>query len=193
MMVVKSNGYKMKLKWKIMMAFLNFRLQIHQNRVAFLYSNAIFYFLDLMVTRWFLHYFWLPAPEKNSLKEETCDSTRDEGEVKRFTIWDDQLISGVFITLGFHVLLNCAIPLQEKQPNTSHLEKLYFYLLGPDEEEQKDEKQKKRGSGFTAPLPLSDALVKFIGTGESALSRADVVKRMWDYIKQNDLQVCGGY
>ncbi|XP_056160830.1 uncharacterized protein LOC115672594 isoform X3 [Syzygium oleosum] len=75
------------------------------------------------------------APEKNSLKEETCDSTRDE-----------------------------------------------------DEEEQKDEKQKKRGSGFTAPLPLSDALVKFIGTGESALSRADVVKRMWDYIKQNDLQ-----
>ncbi|KAL3722434.1 hypothetical protein ACJRO7_034755 [Eucalyptus globulus] len=75
------------------------------------------------------------APEKNSLKEERCQATRDE-----------------------------------------------------DEEEQKDEKQKKRGSGFTAPLPLSDALVKFFGTGESALSRADVVKRMWDYIKQNDLQ-----
>ncbi|XP_030523140.1 uncharacterized protein LOC115735853 isoform X2 [Rhodamnia argentea] len=75
------------------------------------------------------------APEKDSLKEETCDSTRDE-----------------------------------------------------DEEEQKDEKQKKRGSGFTAPLPLSDALVKFFGTGETALSRADVVKRMWNYIKQNDLQ-----
>lgn len=66
-------------------------------------------------------------------------------------------------------------------------------MLDPDEEEQKDEKQKKRGSGFTAPLPLSDALVKFFGTGETALSRADVVKRMWNYIKQNDLQVCGGY
>ncbi|KAI3441363.1 uncharacterized protein J3R85_002645, partial [Psidium guajava] len=75
------------------------------------------------------------APEKDSLKEETFDSTRDE-----------------------------------------------------DEEEQKDEEQKKRGSGFTAPLPLSDALVKFFGTGETALSRADVVKRMWNYIKQNDLQ-----
>lgn len=50
--------------------------------------------------------------------------------------------------------------------------------------------QKKGGnSGFLAPIPLSDALVKFIGTGESALSRADVVKRMWDYIKQNNLQV----
>lgn len=48
--------------------------------------------------------------------------------------------------------------------------------------------QKKAG-GFLAPVPLSDALVKFIGTGESALSRSDVVKRMWEYIKQNNLQV----
>ena len=31
--------------------------------------------------------------------------------------------------------------------------------------------------------------MKFIGTGESTLSRADVVKRMWEYIKKNDLQV----
>lgn len=28
----------------------------------------------------------------------------------------------------------------------------------------------------------------FLGTGESELSRAEVVKRMWDYIKQNNLQ-----
>ncbi|XP_068654828.1 protein TRI1-like [Aristolochia californica] len=50
------------------------------------------------------------------------------------------------------------------------------------------EKKRKGSSGFLAPLPLSDALVKFIGTGESSLSRSDVVKRIWDYIKQNDLQ-----
>ncbi|KAJ8645597.1 hypothetical protein MRB53_007345 [Persea americana] len=69
---------------------------------------------------------------------------------------------------------------------------------GRDESMPKEKRRKgassgtdqKRGgnSGFLAPIPLSDALVKFIGTGESALSRADVVKRMWDYIKQNNLQ-----
>ncbi|CAN6286719.1 unnamed protein product [Urochloa humidicola] len=44
------------------------------------------------------------------------------------------------------------------------------------------------GSGLLVPLQLSDDLVKFIGTGESMLSRSDVVKRMWEYIKENDLQ-----
>ncbi|XP_062214430.1 upstream activation factor subunit spp27-like isoform X2 [Phragmites australis] len=44
------------------------------------------------------------------------------------------------------------------------------------------------GSGLLAPLQLSDDLVKFIGTGESILSRSDVVKRMWGYIKENNLQ-----
>ncbi|KAL6894143.1 hypothetical protein ACP4OV_008241 [Aristida adscensionis] len=44
------------------------------------------------------------------------------------------------------------------------------------------------GSGLLVPLQLSDDLVKFIGTGESMLSRSDVVKRMWDYIKENNLQ-----
>ncbi|KAG8098291.1 hypothetical protein GUJ93_ZPchr0013g35047 [Zizania palustris] len=45
------------------------------------------------------------------------------------------------------------------------------------------------GSGFLVPLQLSEDLVKFIGTGENMLSRSDVVKRMWDYIKENKLQV----
>ncbi|CAN6281244.1 unnamed protein product [Urochloa humidicola] len=44
------------------------------------------------------------------------------------------------------------------------------------------------GSGLLVPLQLSDDLVKFIGTGESMLSRSDVVKRMWEYIKENNLQ-----
>ncbi|KAL5790765.1 hypothetical protein ACOSQ2_005653 [Xanthoceras sorbifolium] len=59
---------------------------------------------------------------------------------------------------------------------------------GADEPNQKEKRQKKGSSGFLAPLPLSDALMKFFGTGENVLSRADVVKRMWAYIKQNDLQ-----
>ncbi|KAI8023051.1 hypothetical protein LOK49_LG03G00957 [Camellia lanceoleosa] len=61
---------------------------------------------------------------------------------------------------------------------------------GPNEPDRKVKQQKgKKGSGFLAPLPLSDALVNFFGTGESELSRADVVKRMWEYIKKNDLQL----
>lgn len=59
-----------------------------------------------------------------------------------------------------------------------------------DELNEKDKKQKNEGCGLLAPLPLSDALVKFLGNGESSLSRADVVKRLWEYIKQNDLPVC---
>lgn len=54
---------------------------------------------------------------------------------------------------------------------------------------EKDKKQKKEVCVLLAPLPLSDALVKFLDNGESSLSRADVVKRLWEYIKQNDLQV----
>ncbi|CAM0876397.1 unnamed protein product [Alopecurus aequalis] len=43
-------------------------------------------------------------------------------------------------------------------------------------------------SGLLAPVQLSEDLTNFIGTGESKLSRSDVVKRMWDYIKANNLQ-----
>ncbi|TVU44860.1 hypothetical protein EJB05_04321, partial [Eragrostis curvula] len=63
----------------------------------------------------------------------------------------------------------------------------------PQKRDRNEGKKQKGGSsgsasGFRMPLQLSDDLVKFIGTGESMLSRADVVKRMWDYIKENDLQ-----
>ncbi|KAI3446031.1 hypothetical protein Pfo_002696 [Paulownia fortunei] len=59
---------------------------------------------------------------------------------------------------------------------------------GSVEPKRKKKPKKGGGSGLTAPLPLSDALVKFFGTGEHELSRADVVKRMWQYIKENELQ-----
>ncbi|KAF5199696.1 Upstream activation factor subunit spp27, partial [Thalictrum thalictroides] len=48
--------------------------------------------------------------------------------------------------------------------------------------------KEKRHSGFLAPLPISEAMVKFIGTGERILPRSAVVKRIWDYIKENNLQ-----
>lgn len=58
-----------------------------------------------------------------------------------------------------------------------------------EELNENEEKPKKEGCGLLAPLPLSDALIKFLGDGgESYLSRADVVKRLWEYIEQNDLQ-----
>eukprot|EP00252_Welwitschia_mirabilis_P005363 TRINITY_DN15868_c0_g1_i1.p1 TRINITY_DN15868_c0_g1~~TRINITY_DN15868_c0_g1_i1.p1 ORF type:complete len:307 (+),score=80.65 TRINITY_DN15868_c0_g1_i1:335-1255(+) len=66
---------------------------------------------------------------------------------------------------------------------------------GSDDAESKSKRQKKEKkeankskSGFCSPLPLSDALVNFLGTGESELSRAEVVKRIWDYIKEQNLQ-----
>ncbi|KAJ0264439.1 SWIB complex BAF60b domain-containing protein [Hirschfeldia incana] len=57
-----------------------------------------------------------------------------------------------------------------------------------DELNENEEKPKKESCGLLAPLPLSDALIRFLGDGESSLSRADVVKRLWEYIEQNDLQ-----
>lgn len=55
-------------------------------------------------------------------------------------------------------------------------------------EAQEKEGGKARGSGILSPLPLSEALINFLGTGESELARSEVVKRMWDYIKRNQLQ-----
>ncbi|KAG8368319.1 hypothetical protein BUALT_Bualt15G0033200 [Buddleja alternifolia] len=58
----------------------------------------------------------------------------------------------------------------------------------PYEPKRKVKPKKGGGSGLTAPLPVSDALVKFFGTGEHELSRAEVVKKMWQYIKEHELQ-----
>ncbi|KAK4360666.1 hypothetical protein RND71_019618 [Anisodus tanguticus] len=60
-----------------------------------------------------------------------------------------------------------------------------------EEDEDSDEpkrKEKRQNSGILAPLQLSNALIKFLGTGESEMPRSNVVKRIWEYIKQNDLQ-----
>ncbi|XP_016539640.1 upstream activation factor subunit spp27 isoform X2 [Capsicum annuum] len=57
-----------------------------------------------------------------------------------------------------------------------------------DEPKQKEKRQKGGGSGFLAPVRLSDALGKFFGNGENSLPRAEVIKRIWQYIKENELQ-----
>ncbi|CDY53042.1 BnaC03g73910D [Brassica napus] len=62
---------------------------------------------------------------------------------------------------------------------------------GSDELDENDKKPKKEGCVLLAPdpLPPSDALVKFFVDGESSLSsRSDVVQRLWESIKQNELQ-----
>ncbi|GJW87160.1 upstream activation factor subunit spp27-like protein isoform X3 [Tanacetum coccineum] len=57
-----------------------------------------------------------------------------------------------------------------------------------EEPTEKDKRQKTKGSGFTSPHPISEELMQFFDTDESELSRSEVVKRMWKYIKDNDLQ-----
>ncbi|KAL9661676.1 hypothetical protein QQ045_026502 [Rhodiola kirilowii] len=66
---------------------------------------------------------------------------------------------------------------------------LQIFLIDEDEEVPESKGKRPKGnSGFLAPLKLSDALAKFLGTGESELPRSEVVKRIWAYIKENSLQ-----
>ncbi len=45
---------------------------------------------------------------------------------------------------------------------------------------------KKANAAFMKPLTPSDALAKVVGA--KALPRTQVVKKLWEYIKKNDLQ-----
>ncbi|GBG78306.1 hypothetical protein CBR_g26336 [Chara braunii] len=57
--------------------------------------------------------------------------------------------------------------------------------------EGKDKHEKGGGgkvSGFSKPLPISQSLIDFLGTGVKQLARSQVVKEMWQYIKTNNLQ-----
>ncbi|CAH8255070.1 unnamed protein product [Arabidopsis lyrata] len=60
---------------------------------------------------------------------------------------------------------------------------------GSENDDDKTEppvKAKKRGGGFNKICQLSPQLEKFLGT--SQLARTEVVKKMWAYIRQHDLQ-----
>ncbi|KAF6143439.1 hypothetical protein GIB67_029608 [Kingdonia uniflora] len=88
---------------------------------------------------------------------------------------------------GFHLYVNKFIIAPEKSSQKEKPRK-QERREDPDDPKPKEKKQKAGASGFLAPLQLSDALVKFFGTGESVLKRSEVVKKMWEYIKQNNLQ-----
>ncbi|KAL2114861.1 hypothetical protein VTJ04DRAFT_10524 [Mycothermus thermophilus] len=53
-------------------------------------------------------------------------------------------------------------------------------------EDGEDKPKRKAGGGFQKPFNLSEPLVEL--TGETQLSRPQVVKKLWDYIKSNNLQ-----
>jgi len=57
-----------------------------------------------------------------------------------------------------------------------------------EEEEEEQPKKKRAAGGFTkAQAILSPALSAFLG-GETKMARPQVVKKIWDYIKANNLQ-----
>ncbi|ORY66621.1 uncharacterized protein BCR38DRAFT_457112 [Pseudomassariella vexata] len=57
---------------------------------------------------------------------------------------------------------------------------------GSDVDEEIEPKKRKAGGGFQKPFNLSEPLAEL--TGESRLSRPQVVKKLWEYIKAGDLQ-----
>ncbi|KAJ4504482.1 hypothetical protein HRR83_008438 [Exophiala dermatitidis] len=63
-------------------------------------------------------------------------------------------------------------------------------VTGSDDSDLEDdakEQKPKRETGFHKPLILSPALSAFFD-GETKMSRPEITKRMWAYIKANDLQ-----
>lgn len=58
----------------------------------------------------------------------------------------------------------------------------------PRRKEKRQKNCETCGTEDVVTVPLSDALVKFLGTGETSLARTDVIKRIWNYINHNNLQ-----
>lgn len=57
----------------------------------------------------------------------------------------------------------------------------------PSDSSRTAAKGASRSSGITKPYPVSPALRKFLGVPEA--SRSDAVKKIWEHIKHNNLQV----
>ncbi|ERN14421.1 hypothetical protein AMTR_s00033p00241730 [Amborella trichopoda] len=113
---------------------------------------------------------------------------------KRNIICDEQLRSLFDVdSIGMFqmnkVLSKHILPLATENGPDVSVPKVKPDVSVPKVKRQKQEKgQGGKGSALLAPLPLSDALIKFIGTGENALPRSEVIKRIWNHIKQNELQ-----
>lgn len=82
----------------------------------------------------------------------------------------------------------CAVRKKEREIDTEDAE--------PKPKKHKTDKSeggKSKNSGFLAPIPISEALAGFLGAVDGKVSRADAVKRLWDYIKENNLQVVSSF
>ncbi|GLJ29820.1 hypothetical protein SUGI_0588860 [Cryptomeria japonica] len=49
-----------------------------------------------------------------------------------------------------------------------------------------DSRKSSRGGGITQPRPISPAMQKFLGVPE--IPRTKAIKKIWEYIKENNLQ-----
>ncbi|GAB2224833.1 hypothetical protein Droror1_Dr00005610 [Drosera rotundifolia] len=79
-------------------------------------------------------------------------------------------------------------PLEAKDVSVNSSQKDKQLKRSKEDVDSPERNVKRQKGGILAALRLSDALVRFLGTGETQLPRCDVVKRMWEYIKQNNLQ-----
>lgn len=56
-----------------------------------------------------------------------------------------------------------------------------------EEPEQAPKKKRAAGKGLSIKKPISEELANFLGQGKE-MARTDIVKALWDYIKEHDLQ-----
>mmetsp|Transcript_112279 Transcript_112279/g.322784 ORF Transcript_112279/g.322784 Transcript_112279/m.322784 type:complete len:357 (+) Transcript_112279:182-1252(+) len=56
-----------------------------------------------------------------------------------------------------------------------------------EEEEEKPKKKRAAGKGLSIKKQISEDLANFLGQGKE-MARTDIVKALWDYIKEHDLQ-----
>nr|XP_011458331.1 PREDICTED: upstream activation factor subunit spp27 isoform X2 [Fragaria vesca subsp. vesca] len=104
------------------------------------------------------------GPVKKTKKEEDSDHSLSEGDVSNV---DEQEVEEEEEDVEKEKGSNCK---QTKKRRSAKV----------------DKEVKKRGGGFTKLSSLSPELQKF--TGASELARTEVVKRLWNYIRENNLQ-----
>ncbi|MCO5563431.1 hypothetical protein L7F22_017073 [Adiantum nelumboides] len=124
---------------------------------------------------------WVYIREKNLQDPENRRKIVCNDELRSLLGCDSTDMFKMNKLLARHIftLENTGADGEEPKPKRSRPEK---------REGSENEEGKSRVSGFTAPHPISEALINFLGTGESELSRSEVTKRIWEYIKGNQLQ-----
>ena len=57
-----------------------------------------------------------------------------------------------------------------------------------EEEEEEAAKPKKKGGGLTAIKEITPEMARFLGKSENKAARTEVVKAIWAYVRENNLQ-----